>query len=86
MLMEIQGKQFDLCLGKEFRKTKIDLSSVSWLTIHEELEVGHAEESLVLASFISDSAENVAAAMEGITSTRMASWKFLDGLYRLCFG
>jgi DMATS type aromatic prenyltransferase len=86
MLMEIQGKQFDLCLGKEFRKTEIDLSRVSWLTIHEELEVGHAEESLVLASFISDSTEKVAAAIEGITNTRIASWKFLDGLYRLCFG
>lgn len=85
ILMEIHGKQFDLCLGKEFRKTKIDLSTVSWLTLHEELEIGHADEALVLAGFVSDSARGVAGARQGIEKTRLASWKFLDKFYRACF-
>ncbi len=85
ILMEIHGKQFDLCLGKEFRKTKIDLSAVSWLTLHEELEIGHADEALVLARFVAGSEEGVIGARKGIDDTRLASWKFLDGLYRFCF-
>lgn len=85
ILMEIHGKQFDLCLGKEFRKTSIDLSKISWLTLHEEIEIDHADEALVLASFVADSAEGIAAARQGVEKTRIAAWSFLDSLYRLCF-
>jgi DMATS type aromatic prenyltransferase len=85
IVMEIHGKQFDLCLGKEFRKTEIDLSTIPWLIIHEELEIGHADEALVLARFVTDSMDGIAAAREGAQKTRVASWKFLDGMYRICF-
>jgi DMATS type aromatic prenyltransferase len=85
IVMEIHGKQFDLCLGREFRKTNVDLAEISWLVIHEELEIGHADEALILARFVADSAAGVPAAMEGANQTRLASWKFLDDLYRLCF-
>jgi DMATS type aromatic prenyltransferase len=86
IVMEIHGKQFDLCLGKEFRKTEIDLSAIPWLIIHEELEIGHADEALVLSRFVTDSVDGIAAAREGSQKTRAASWKFLDGMYRICFG
>ncbi len=86
MLMEIHGKQFDLCLGKEFRKTNIDMSKIGWLTIHEEIEIDHADEALILARFVADSESGVVAAIKGAEQTRIASWSFLNKLYRLCFG
>lgn len=85
MVMEIHGKQFDICLGEEFRKTTVDRSAITWLTLHEELEVDHADESVVLARFIGDSATGVAAARQGAEQTYLASLHFLDALYRICF-
>jgi DMATS type aromatic prenyltransferase len=85
ILMEIHGKQFDLCLGEEFRKTDIDLSKISWLTLHEEIEIDHADEALVIANFVADSVAGTAGANQGIEKTRIASWSFLDSMYRLCF-
>jgi DMATS type aromatic prenyltransferase len=86
MLLEVYGKQFDLCMGREFRKTNVERSAIAWLTLHEELEVGHADESLVIARFVAESEEGVAAARQGFEKTRVASWSFLDGLYQLCYG
>jgi DMATS type aromatic prenyltransferase len=86
MLLEVYGKQFDLCMGREFRKTNIARSAIVWLTLHEELEVGHADESLVIARFATESQEGVTAAIQGFEKTRLASWRFLDGLYQLCYG
>jgi DMATS type aromatic prenyltransferase len=85
MLMEIHGKQFDLCLGKEFRKTNIELSKIGWLTMHEEIEIDHADEALILARFVADSEQGIVAAKQGAEQTRVAAWNFLDKLYRLCF-
>jgi DMATS type aromatic prenyltransferase len=84
VVMEIYGKQFDLWLGKELRKTDVDLSSITWVTLHEELEIDHADESLVIARFVADAKEEVAA-IQGVDKACIASWRFLDGLYRICF-
>jgi DMATS type aromatic prenyltransferase len=86
IVMEIYGKQFDLWLGHELRKTEIDISSMLWVTLHEELEINHANESLVIASFVADSKQGVNTTKEGIGKACMASWHFLNGLYRLCYG
>jgi DMATS type aromatic prenyltransferase len=86
ILMEIQAKQFDLCLGKEFRKTDIELSKIKWLILHEEVEVDHADETLFISRFIDDTQQGVEAAIDGSRKARAASWKFLDGIYRLCYG
>jgi DMATS type aromatic prenyltransferase len=86
ILMEIQAKQFDLCLGQEFRKTDIELSKIKWLVLHEEVEVDHADETLFIARFIDDAPKGITAAIEGSRKARAASWKFLDGIYRLCYG
>jgi Iron-containing redox enzyme len=86
ILMEVYGKQFYLWLGQELRKTNVDLSRIPWVTLHEELEVDHANESLILAGFVTDSKEGVIAARQGIEKSSMASWKFLDSLYCLCYG
>ena len=85
MVMEIHGEQFDTCLGNEFRKTTVDRTEIAWLTLHEELEVDHADESFVLAHFVGDSAAGVAGARQGAEQTYLASCKFLDELYRICF-
>jgi DMATS type aromatic prenyltransferase len=84
-LMEIHAKQFDLCVGEQFRKTKVNMSVIKWLTLHEELEIDHADESLDIARFIADSEEGVLAARRSVGETRTASWKFLDGVYSLCY-
>jgi DMATS type aromatic prenyltransferase len=86
IVSEIYAKQFDICLGNELRRTSVDSSKIKWVTIHEELEVEHANESLILASFVADSAENIAAARQGIEKTCLASWVFLNELYQLCYG
>jgi pyrroloquinoline quinone (PQQ) biosynthesis protein C len=84
-LMEIHAKQFDLCVGEQFRKTDVNMSVIKWLTLHEELEVDHADESLDIARFIADSEEGVIVARRSVEITRTASWKFLDSVYRLCY-
>jgi pyrroloquinoline quinone (PQQ) biosynthesis protein C len=84
-LMEIHAKQFDLCVGEQFRKTDVNMAVIKWLTLHEELEVDHADESLDIARFIADSEEGVIVARRSVEITRTASWKFLDGVYRLCY-
>jgi DMATS type aromatic prenyltransferase len=85
MVMEIHGKQFDICLGNEFRKTTVDRAEITWLTLHEELEIAHADESIVLARFVGDSAAGVSGARQGAEQTYLASVSFLDALYRICF-
>jgi DMATS type aromatic prenyltransferase len=86
VMAEIYAEQFDVCLGKQLRKTNIDPDDITWVTTHEELECEHAGDSFVLARLVGNSAENTAKVLEGVEKTRMASWKFLDGLYRLCYG
>ncbi len=85
MVLEVYGKQFDQWLGRELQRTNVDLSSITWVTVHEELEIDHANESLVIARFASDSEEGVAAARQGIEKACIASWSFLNDLYRLCY-
>jgi DMATS type aromatic prenyltransferase len=86
ILMEIQAEQFDLCLGKECRKTNIDLAAIEWLILHEEIEVEHADEALLVARLVDAEPDGVAAAIEGARKIRVASCQLLDGLYRLCYG
>ena len=84
IIMEIRGKQFDICVGKEFRRTKVELSSCEWLTMHEELELDHAEESLTLARLIPDSNEMIEAVRRGADRTNTALTNFLNSVYQLC--
>ncbi len=84
ILMEIQAEQFDRCLANECRKTDIDLSAITWLILHEEIEADHADESVVIARLADDSSGGLAA-IEGSRNARVASWKLLNDLYRLCY-
>jgi DMATS type aromatic prenyltransferase len=84
--LEFYAEQFDPWLGGELRKTNIDLSDMIWVTIHEELEVDHADESLVIVSFISESEANIAAVIQGMEQVSIASWKLFNSLYNICYG
>jgi DMATS type aromatic prenyltransferase len=85
ILLEIYGEQFDPWLGKELRRTNINPSDMIWVTLHEELEVDHADESIVMIRFIAESKENEEKAKKGIEKAFLASQQLLDGLYRLCY-
>jgi DMATS type aromatic prenyltransferase len=86
MVMEVYGKQFDLWLAQELRKANVDLSNLTWLTLHEKMEVDHADENLLIALFVTDSEDGTKAARQGIEKACITSWKFLNGMYRLCPG
>jgi DMATS type aromatic prenyltransferase len=83
---EFYGEQFNPWLGRELRRTNIDPSDMIWVTLHEKLEVDHADESLVFVRFISESEENVAAAIQGMERVSMVLWRLCNGLYQLCYG
>jgi DMATS type aromatic prenyltransferase len=85
ILLEIYGEQFDPWLGNELRRTKINPSDMIWVTLHEELEVDHADESIVMIRFIAESKENEEKAKKGIEKAFIASRQLLDSLYRLCY-
>jgi DMATS type aromatic prenyltransferase len=85
IVMEIYGKQFDLWLGQELRNADVDLSKLTWLTLHEKMEIEHANESLILARFIDDSSYGVVATREGMNRACVTSWNFLNGLYKICY-
>jgi DMATS type aromatic prenyltransferase len=85
IVMEIYGEQFTDWLCGEFQKTTLDLAKVPWLTLHEELEVEHVEESLAINRFVAESAEHAIAAQAGMEWSCVASWQFLNVLYRFCY-
>jgi pyrroloquinoline quinone (PQQ) biosynthesis protein C len=85
MAGEVFAKQMDQFIGDEFRRqNEIDIRSLEWLTLHEELEVEHADSSLVLAGLLPNSALN--AVWFGASELRNAGWAFLDDLYDTCYG
>jgi hypothetical protein len=54
------------------------------LSLHETLEVAHADASAELAHLIPPHA--VPAAHRGAMAVFLAGWHFLDELYALCYG
>jgi DMATS type aromatic prenyltransferase len=81
---EIFGKQVDQLLGDEFRRqTLIAPESLAWLSLHETLEVAHADASSALAALVPPHA--VKAAHRGAMAVFLAGWTFLDQLYATCY-
>jgi hypothetical protein len=82
---EVFGKQLDQFLGDEFRRQRtVDVSTLEWLVLHEQLEVEHADSSAVLELLLP--ADAAGAAADGADAIARAGWRFLDDLYALCFG
>jgi pyrroloquinoline quinone (PQQ) biosynthesis protein C len=85
IVIELLGKQVDQFVADQFRRQQaVGMASLEWLTLHENLEIDHASESLDLASFV-ESDEDRAAAWRGGRSVYAAGWLFFDDMYRLCF-
>jgi len=86
ILMEVYGKQFDQFIAKLLRnQTDIDVSSLIWFVLHDELEEDHVDEVLNLARLIPNSKEALEAVCLGAEKVHTASWKLFNNLYKVCF-
>jgi DMATS type aromatic prenyltransferase len=86
MMIEVYGSQTDTRLGAEFRRqNEIEPSALTWLNLHETLEVDHAGDSLKLAQLVPREGHALEAAWRGATGVVAASQQYFDGLYDLCF-
>jgi hypothetical protein len=82
---EIFGKQMDKFIADEFRRqSEVNLASLEWLTLHEQLEVSHADSSPELARLVPKGAAG--AACRGGLALARAGWSFFDDLNTLCYG
>jgi pyrroloquinoline quinone (PQQ) biosynthesis protein C len=79
---EIFAKKMDHCLGEEIRRQDaIAADALTWLVIHETLEVDHAEDSRALAKLVPDSEIVVSATWYGALAQWSQLWDFLDGVH-----
>ncbi len=87
LVMEVFGKQADQFMGAQLRRDRETLPATvtEWLTLHEELENEHADESHDLARRIPKGSKATLAA-RGASEVRAACWSFLDGVYRIAYG
>ncbi len=58
---------------------------MQWLTLHNELEGDHAQESLDLARLVPKEPAPIDAVRRGAVGLHRALWLFLDEMYSLCF-
>ncbi len=86
LVMELLGKQADLTMGKLLRRSETPLPApvMEWLTLHEELEIAHVDESYELARMI-PSGRKAELAVRGAEELGHAGWAFLDDMYSVCF-
>jgi pyrroloquinoline quinone (PQQ) biosynthesis protein C len=86
IVMEILGKQLDQFMEREFlTRTNVDSHSLTWLNLHAEIEIEHANESIELARMIVNSGGDEEATRQGAEVTANGTWSFCDGMYRICF-
>jgi hypothetical protein len=86
IVIELLGKQVDLFCAEQFRRQQaVGLASLEWLTLHEALELDHADESMLLASYIERDKDRLAAWLGG-REVYETGWAFCDEMYTLCFG
>jgi CheY-like chemotaxis protein/pyrroloquinoline quinone (PQQ) biosynthesis protein C len=81
---EIFAKKMDHCLGDEIRRQDgIPSKALTWLVLHETLEVDHADDSLDLAVLIPDHGPALTAAWRGATTEWNVLWEFLDDVRQI---
>ncbi len=86
IVMEILGKQLDQFMEREFlTRTNVDSHSLTWLNLHAEIEIEHANESIELARMIVNSGGDEEATRKGAEITANGTWNFCDGMYRACY-
>lgn len=81
---EIFAKKMDHCLGDEIRRQDaVPSRALTWLILHETLEVDHADDSLELAVLIPDHGPSLASTWRGATTQWNVLWEFLDDVGRI---
>jgi DMATS type aromatic prenyltransferase len=92
MMIEIYGKQTDIRLGREFRRqNELPDDALTWLRLHETLEVDHADDSLRLANMLPmpgadvEADRRLAAVWRGAEGVVHAGMAYFDALYAVSF-
>lgn len=79
IVAEVFAKEMDLCLGKEVRRQSLlPEDALTWIRVHEVLELDHAEDSNELAALIPDNSDAMTAVWDGAQAQWTALWQFLD--------
>jgi pyrroloquinoline quinone (PQQ) biosynthesis protein C len=60
-------------------------AALTWLQAHEELEGGHADESMVLAGMVPSEPAALEGMLRGTSGIHSALWGFLHEMYELCY-
>lgn len=80
MAIEVLGKQIDSRIADELRREqKLTPTAMTWLTLHEELEIDHANESMDMAHLVPPA--QLEAAWRGAEGVATAFWDFFDAMY-----
>jgi hypothetical protein len=84
MVGEVFAKKMDHCVGDEIRRqSSIGNDDLTWLLLHETLEVDHADDSRELAALVPPSDVALAECRRGADAQWLLLWEFLDGVYAL---
>jgi DMATS type aromatic prenyltransferase len=87
LVAEIYGKQVDQALGALLRRQRaVDPASLTWLVLHETLEIEHASEALALARMTPASPEARAAVCRGAEDLAALAMRYFDEIYEVVFG
>lgn len=79
IVAELFAKEMDRCLGDEIRRQdQIPEEALTWLTLHEVLEVDHAEDSNELAALVPADRDVLRATWQGAVAQWRALFTFLD--------
>lgn len=79
MVSEIFAKKMDHCVGEELRRQNaLSRETLTWLDLHERLEVEHADDSYELAVLVPEQGPQLSAAWRGARDEWNALWRFLD--------
>jgi pyrroloquinoline quinone (PQQ) biosynthesis protein C len=82
MVGEIFAKKMDHCVGIEIRRQNaLSAQVLTWLTIHETLEVDHADDSRELAALIPTTEAVMTEVRAGAAAQWQMLWTFLDEIY-----
>jgi pyrroloquinoline quinone (PQQ) biosynthesis protein C len=81
---EIFAKKMDHCLGDEIRRQdRVPSKALTWLILHETLEVDHADDSLELAVLVPDGGPSLASTWRGAITQWNVLWEFLDDVQKI---
>jgi pyrroloquinoline quinone (PQQ) biosynthesis protein C len=82
MTSEIFAKKMDKCVGDALRRENaLSRETLTWLDLHEHLEVDHAEDSRALSALVPAGGPQLTAAWRGARAEWDALWGFLDQIH-----